>query len=171
VPERVEIARFAFPRQPFGDYLCISDYFAPAESGLVDTVAFQIVTVGEEATAEFDRLQSANDYSESYFFHGLAVQTAEATANYVNRVVISRELNIPAGQGKRYSWGYPACPDLSDHTTILRLLPAAVAEIGMQLTESYQWIPEQSTAAIVVHHPDAKYFSVGVDRVQQIEEA
>ena len=170
-PEKIEIARFSFPRQPFGDYLCISDYFAPAEGGVVDTVAFQIVTVGEEATAEFDRLQNAHDYSEAYFFHGLAVQTAEATANYVNRVVVSQGMGIPAGQGKRYSWGYPACPDLRDHTTVLKLLPAAAAELGMQLTESYQWIPEQSTAAIVVHHPDAKYFSVGVDRVQQIEEA
>jgi 5-methyltetrahydrofolate--homocysteine methyltransferase len=167
-PARREIARFSFPRQPFGEYLCISDYFAPVGEQ-VDTVALQVVTVGEAATAEFDRLQSANEYSEAYFFHGLAVQAAEATANYVNRVVINKGMNIPTGQGKRYSWGYPACPELKDHEIVLQLLPQAVTQIGMGLTSSYQWLPEQSTAAIVVHHPDAKYYSVGsVDRVEQI---
>jgi 5-methyltetrahydrofolate--homocysteine methyltransferase len=167
-PARREIARFSFPRQPFGEYLCISDYFAPVGEQ-VDTVALQVVTVGEAATAEFDRLQSANEYSEAYFFHGLAVQAAEATANYVNRVVINKAMNIPTGQGKRYSWGYPACPELKDHEIVLQLLPQAVTQIGMGLTSSYQWLPEQSTAAIVVHHPDAKYYSVGsVDRVEQI---
>ncbi|MBK8025388.1 MAG: methionine synthase [Chloroflexi bacterium] len=171
LPERHEIARFSFPRQPFGEHLCISDYFAPADSGVVDTVAFQVVTVGEQATAEFDRLQNANDYSAAYFFHGLAVQTAEATAKYVNATVVNRGLNIPAERGKRYSWGYPACPDLSDHRLVVELLPAVRDELGMELTESYQWVPEQSTAAIFVHHPSAKYYNVGVDRVQQIEEA
>jgi 5-methyltetrahydrofolate--homocysteine methyltransferase len=169
--ERIEIARFAFPRQPFGEYLCISDYFAPAEGGLVDTVALQVVTVGAAATEHFDRLQSSDNYSAAYFFHGLAVQAAEATANYVNRAVINKGLEIPPGQGKRYSWGYPACPELRDHEIVMALLPQAATELGLQLTTSYQWVPEQSTAAIVVHHPDAKYYSVGVDRLQQIEEA
>ncbi|MBE2270040.1 MAG: methionine synthase [Anaerolinea sp.] len=169
--ERREIARFAFPRQPYGEHLCISDYFAPVSSGQIDTVALQVVTVGQAATEEFDRLQAAHEYTEAYFFHGLAVQAAEATASYVNQIVINRELGIPEKRGKRYSWGYPACPDLSDHQTVLRLLPAAVSELGLTLSPAYQWIPEQSTAAIIVHHPDAKYFSVGVDRVQQIEEA
>lgn len=171
LPALKEVARFSFPRQPFGEYLCISDYFAPVDSGRVDTVALQIVTAGEAATREVDRLQSANDYSEAYFFHGLAVQTAEATASYVHEMVVNKSLAIPSARGKRYSWGYPACPDLSDHRLLVDLLPAAVSELGMQLTESYQWIPEQSTAAIVVHHPDAKYYNVGVDRIQQIEEA
>ncbi len=166
---RREIARFRFPRQPGGEYLCISDYFAPLDGGQVDTVALQVVTVGEVATEAFDRLQAADRYSEAYFFHGLAVQTAEATANYVNRQVINRELGIPPGQGKRYSWGYPACPDLEDHQTVFRLLPAVVDELGMSLTVSHQLVPEQSTAAIVVHHPDAKYYSVGsLDRSAQI---
>ncbi len=169
--ERSEIARFAFPRQPFGEHLCISDYFAPVERGQVDTVALQVVTVGSTATEHFDRLQAANEYGEGYFFHGLAVQTAEATANYVNRVVINQQLAIPGGRGKRYSWGYPACPDLSGHAILLKLLPAAATELGLTLTESYQWVPEESTAAIVVHHPDAKYYSIGIDRLQQIEEA
>ncbi|HVU10959.1 MAG TPA: methionine synthase [Phototrophicaceae bacterium] len=171
--EKREIARFHFPRQPFGEYLCISDYFLPAsnEGKLVDTVSFQIVTVGSAASEHFEKLQAADNYSDAYFFHGLAVQTAEATANYVNRIIVNRSLGIPERRGKRYSWGYPACPDLSDHAVLLSLLPQAKTELGMTLSPSFQWIPEQSTAAIVVHHPDAKYYSVGVDRVQQIEEA
>jgi 5-methyltetrahydrofolate--homocysteine methyltransferase len=170
-PEQVEIARFSFPRQQQGEYLCISDYFAPVESGVVDTVALQVVTVGEPASAEFDRLQAQDNYSEAYFFHGLAVQAAEATANYVHEF-IARQLGIAPGQGKRYSWGYPACPDLSDHRVVWSLLPQAESEIGVSLTDSYQLVPEQSTAAIVVHHPDAKYYSVGqLDRVAQILES
>ncbi|MEO8393836.1 MAG: vitamin B12 dependent-methionine synthase activation domain-containing protein, partial [Chloroflexota bacterium] len=172
-PDRTEIARFSFPRQPFGEYLCLSDYFLPAsnEGNLVDTVALQVVTVGQQASEHFDKLQGADNYSEAYFFHGLAVQAAEATANYVNRQIVNIGMGIPERRGKRYSWGYPACPDLSDHAVLLKLLPQAVSEIGMELSPSYQWIPEQSTAAIVIHHPDAKYYSVGVDRLQQIEEA
>jgi 5-methyltetrahydrofolate--homocysteine methyltransferase len=80
-------------------------------------------------------------------------------------------MGIPERRGKRYSWGYPACPDLSDHAVLLKLLPQAETEIGLELSPSFQWIPEESTAAIVIHHPDAKYYSVGVDRLQQIEEA
>ena len=80
----------------------------------MDTVALQIVTVGEPASQRFDQLQSADNYSEAYYFHGLAVQAAEATATYVHQHV-TRELGIPADQGKRYSWGYPACPDLEEH--------------------------------------------------------
>lgn len=166
--ERQEIARFSFPRQPSGEYLCISDYFAPVGGDQMDTVALQIVTVGEAASENFDRLQSADNYSEAYFFHGLAVQAAEATANYLTKH-IRQELGIGGSEGKRYSWGYPACPDLEDHTTVFKLLPQATTEIGLTLTESYQFVPEQSTAAIFVHHPDAKYYSVGsLDRSAQI---
>jgi 5-methyltetrahydrofolate--homocysteine methyltransferase len=166
-PELIEVARFSFPRQQQGEFLCISDYFAPADSGQVDTMALQIVTVGEGATQKFDELQSADNYSEAYYYHGLAVQGAEATATYTHKHV-TRELGIPANQGKRYSWGYPACPDLEDHQLVMDLLPQA-RELGLQLTESFQWVPEQSTAAIVVHHPDAKYYSVGnLDRSAMI---
>ncbi|MBZ0304176.1 MAG: dihydropteroate synthase, partial [Anaerolineae bacterium] len=166
-PEKIEVARFSFPRQPQGEHLCISDYFAPIDRDQVDVVALQIVTVGAEASQKFEELQQADNYSEAYYFHGLAVQAAEATAVYVHRHV-NRELGIPTEQGKRYSWGYPACPDLEDHELVLKLLPQA-RELGLQLTESYQWIPEQSTAAVVVHHPDAKYYSVGnLDRAAQI---
>ncbi|NOY99975.1 MAG: methionine synthase [Chloroflexi bacterium] len=160
------LARFSFPRQPSGDNLCLADYFAPVGSGQMDVVAFQVVTVGQQATEKFDALQAKGDYSEAYFVHGLAVQTAEATAEYLHRH-ICRELGIPAGQGKRYSWGYPAIPELKDHRIVFDLLPAE-SELGMSLTAAYQFVPEQSTAAIVVHHPQAKYFSVGESRVEQL---
>jgi 5-methyltetrahydrofolate--homocysteine methyltransferase len=170
VNEKLEpIARFNFPRQPFGDYLCLADYFAPVDSPTVDVCALQVVTVGEQATQKFDTLQGANEYTEAYFFHGLAVQTAEATATYMNRL-INRELGIPVERGKRYSWGYPACPDLDDHVTLFKLLPAQ-QRLGMTLTSAYQLVPEQSTAAIIVHHPDAKYYSVGVSRAEQLANA
>ncbi|MEO0564909.1 MAG: vitamin B12 dependent-methionine synthase activation domain-containing protein, partial [Chloroflexota bacterium] len=164
--EKVEAGRFSFPRQPNGEFLCISDYYASVDSGLTDVVTLQAVTVGEPATERFEELQSADEYSEAYFFHGLAVQTAEAVANYMTRHV-ARELGVPGKRGKRYSWGYPACPDLEDHTLVFDLLPGT-AEIGLSLSPSYQLIPEQSTAAIYAHHPDAKYFGVGVDRTEQL---
>jgi len=161
-----EIARFSFPRQPAGEHLCLADYFAPAESGVIDVVALQVVSVGQEATARFDRLQEAGDYAEAYYTHGLAVQTAEATAEYLHRH-IRRELGVPEGQGKRYSWGYPAIPDLDDHRKVFDLLPAEGA-LGMSLTAAFQLVPEQSTAAIILHHPEAKYFSLGESRVEQL---
>jgi len=161
-----ELTRFAFPRQPYDDHLALSDYFAPVESGQMDVVAFQVVTVGEAATEKFEKLQAANDYTEGYFTHGLAVQAAEATAEYLHHH-IRRELGIPEGQGKRYSWGYPAIPELEDHLKVFELLPAE-KELGMQLSPAYQLIPEQSTAAIIVHHPQAKYYSVGESRVEQL---
>jgi 5-methyltetrahydrofolate--homocysteine methyltransferase len=164
--EKLEVARMNFPRQPGAEHLCISDYFASIDSGQTDVVTFQVVTVGQTASEHFDKMQAADQYSEAYFFHGLAVQAAEATANYVTRH-IAKELGITPHQGKRYSWGYPACPDLEDHETVFRLLPQ-VEQMGMVLSPSYQLIPEQSTAAIFTHHPDAKYFSVGVDRAAQL---
>ncbi len=164
---RVEAGRFRFPRQTKGEFLCLSDYFAPAEGDRPDVAALQVVTVGSPASAEFDRMQGADNYSEAYFFHGLAVQSAEATANFVHEHV-RRELGLAADQGKRYSWGYPACPDLADHQLVFRLLPAVTDELGMTLTPSFQLVPEQSTAAIVIHHPDAKYYSVEIDRVSEI---
>jgi len=165
--KKVEKERFTFPRQSTGEFLCISDYYAPIEAG-VDVVALQAVTVGEVASEAFEVLQKADNYSEAYFFHGLAVQAAEATANYMTQH-IRKELGIAEGRGKRYSWGYPACPDLQDHQIVWRLLPQT-AEINLVLTEeSYQLVPEQSTAAIFAHHPDAKYYSVGnIDRSEQI---
>ena len=161
-----ELARFHFPRQPGGDRLCLADYFASVDSGKMDVVAFQVVTVGGEASARFDRLQNAGDFSEAYFSHGLAVQTAEAAADYLH-LHIRRELGLQAEQGKRYSWGYPAIPDLEDHRKVFNLLPVET-ELGMTLTSACQLVPEQSTAAIILHHPGARYFSLGETRVDQL---
>jgi 5-methyltetrahydrofolate--homocysteine methyltransferase len=160
------LTRFAFPRQPSGENLCLADYFAPSDSGQYDLVSFQVVTVGQTATTRFDALQDAGDFSEAYYFHGLAVQTAEATAEYLHQH-IRRELGLPAGQGKRYSWGYPAIPDLDDHQKVFELLPAE-SELGMMLTSAFQLVPEQSTAAIIIPHKDAKYYTVGTSRVEQL---
>jgi 5-methyltetrahydrofolate--homocysteine methyltransferase len=154
----VERTRFHFPRQDGRERLCIADYFRSAASGDVDVVAFQIVTVDDEATRRFEALQAAGEYSEAFYSHGLAVEAAEATAEWLHRR-IRRELGIPGGRGKRYSWGYGACPDLEDHAQLFKILPAEEA-LGMELTSAYQLIPEQSTAAIIVHHPQAKYYAV-----------
>ena len=160
------LSRFSFPRQAYDDHLALSDYFAPFDSGRLDVVAFQVVTVGQAATERFDQFQAAGNYSEGYFTHGLAVQTAEATAEYLHNH-IRRELGLPAGQGKRYSWGYPAVPDLEDHRKLFDLLPAE-KELGMSLTSACQLVPEQSTAAIIIHHPQARYYTLGESRVEQL---
>ena len=152
-----EIARFHFPRQEGRENLCLADYFRSVESGAVDVIALQVVTVGDAATHRFDTLQAQGEYSEAFYGHGLAVEAAEATAEWLHRR-IRRELGIPHGCGKRYSWGYGACPDLDDHATVFSLLPAE--SLGMTLTSAFQLIPEQSTAALIVHHPDAKYYVV-----------
>lgn len=159
------IGRFTFPRQEDDAHLCIADYFAPAASGLLDVVALQVVTVGAGATQRFEELQAAGDYSEAYFMHGLAVQTAEATAAWLHDR-IQKELGR-GPRGKRYSWGYGACPDLNDHSVLFDLLPAA-QELGMSLTTAFQLVPEQSTAALIVHHPAAKYYVIGGSRVEQL---
>jgi len=159
-----EVGRFGFPRQDREPRLCLADYFRSQDGsgggvqGHVDVVALQVVTVGEAATRQFEKLQAAGLYTEAYYSHGLAVQAAEAAAEWMHRK-IRAALGIPAGQGKRYSWGYPACPDLAYHATLFKLLPAETA-LGLSLTAAFQLVPEQSTAAIIVHHPDAKYFIV-----------
>ncbi len=157
---------FSFPRQINGENLCLADYFSSVESGKMDVVAFQVVTVGSQATERFEKLQANGDYTEAYFSHGLAVQTAEATADYLHNH-IRRELGLGKDQGKRYSWGYPAIPELNDHEKVFRLLPVE-EELGMSLTSAYQLIPEQSTAAIILHHPQAKYYNIGTSRVEQL---
>ncbi len=154
-----ELTRFTFPRQPAGEQLCLADYFMPLDSGVMDLVALQVVTVGKQATERFEALDAAGEYSEGFFFHGLAVQLAEATADYLHKQ-IRRELKLSPEQGLRYSWGYPSIPELQDHGKVFELLPAE-KELGMSLTSAYQLVPEQSTAAIILHHPDAQYFNVG----------
>ncbi|HXG71170.1 MAG TPA: methionine synthase [Gemmatimonadaceae bacterium] len=151
-----EIARFHFPRMVGRERLCLADYIRSTESGDVDVLPLQIVTVGHESTERFETLQKANEYTEAFYSHGLSVEAAEAVAEWTHRRV-QRELGV--GSGKRYSWGYGACPDLDDHATVFRLLPAAEA-LGMGLTEAFQILPEQSTAAVIIHHPEAKYYAV-----------
>jgi 5-methyltetrahydrofolate--homocysteine methyltransferase len=165
-PSPVELMRFSFPRQSQGEFLCLSDYFEPLGSARMDVAAFQVVTVGQKASQKFEVLQNASDYSEAYFVHGLGVQMAEATADYLHRH-IRRELNLEEERGQRYSWGYPAIPELNDHQKVFQLLPAE-KDLGMTLTAAYQMVPEQSTCAIILHHPQAKYYSVGEDRLQQL---
>ena len=157
-----ELTRFAFPRQPGGERLCLSDYFAQEwPEGRPDVLPLQIVTAGQAASEYCERLNRAGDYSRAYFVHGLASSLAEAAADYVHAQV-RRELGLPTSQGKRYSWGYPACPDLADQQKLFALMPVT-DEIGVTITESHQLDPEQSTAALVVHHPAAKYYST-IDR-------
>ncbi|HEU4993317.1 MAG TPA: methionine synthase [Gemmatimonadaceae bacterium] len=153
-----EIAKFHFPRQEGRERLCIADYFRSLESGEVDVVGFQVVTVGDDASRKFEQLQASGEYSEAYYSHGLAVETAEAVAEWMHRR-LRHELAVPPGRGKRYSWGYGACPDLEDHAVLFKLLPVE-RDLGMELTTAFQLIPEQSTAAIIIHHPDAKYYAV-----------
>jgi 5-methyltetrahydrofolate--homocysteine methyltransferase len=152
-----EIARFTFPRQPRRDRLCLADYYLPLASGRRDVAVFQIVTVGAEATALTERLQAAGEYSESFFTHGLSVQTAEGLADYAH-ARIRAEVGAEPDQGKRYSWGYPSCPDLAQHEIVDRLIDADAA--GIRITEGFQFDPEQTTAALVVLHPDARYFAL-----------
>ena len=154
--DRNEIGRFSLPRQKSGQRLCLSDYFAPRSSGRMDVAAFQIVTLGSQSTEYVHKFQAAGDITEAFYHHGLAVQLTETAAVWVHQC-IRKELGLAARQGKRYSWGYPAIPDLSQHQILFRLLPAEKA-LGIRLTSAYQFIPEYTTAALVVHHPDAAYF-------------
>ncbi|HLW01762.1 MAG TPA: methionine synthase [Ktedonobacterales bacterium] len=153
-----EIERFSMPRQPDQERLCLADYFAPVTSGRKDVVALQVVTIGQKTTNLIDELQANGDYSAAYYIHGLGAEMAEGMAEYVHRIV-RRELGLADEQGKRYSWGYPAIPELEDHVRLFHVLPVRQT-IGVDLTISHQLVPEQSTAAIVVHHPKAVYFSV-----------
>jgi 5-methyltetrahydrofolate--homocysteine methyltransferase len=152
-----EIERFSFPRQSEGEQLCLTDYFKPAGDKPA-VVAFQVVTMGGRASEETARMQAASDYTEAYFWHGLSVQMAEAMADYVNNRVRA-ELKMPEDAARRYSWGYAAIPELADHERVFKLLGVPDA-IGVTLTESWQLVPEQSTAAIVVPNPASVYFAV-----------
>ena len=152
-----ELARFDFPRQADREQLCLADYFAPAAGGARDVVALQIVTIGDKLLERSQALLQGGDYGEGYFLHGFGVRLAEATAEWLNRRIRS-ELGLDEDRGLRYSWGYPACPDHRQHHILFRLLPAR-ERLGMDVTEAGALVPELSTAALVVHHPEAKYFS------------
>ena len=158
--DRCARSRASTSRARKGASVCASPTTsARVESGDVDVVAFQIVTVGDEATRRFEELQAAGEYTEAYYSHGLAVEAAEAVGRVDAPARSAASSGIPAGQGKRYSWGYGACPDLEDHAQLFKLLPAdGGARHGAHVGVPAH--PEQSTAAIVVHHPQAKYYAV-----------
>ena len=165
-----EQVRFTFPRQPAGKHLCLADFFASRESGRMDVVAFHLVTVGRRASEYSHELFKSDNYADYLYFHGLSVEAAEALAEFWHKR-IRQELGI-AGQdatnlsrlfhqqyqGSRYSFGYPACPRLEDQEKLFTLLDPG--RIDVSLTEEFQLEPEQSTSAIIVHHPEAKYFSI-----------
>jgi 5-methyltetrahydrofolate--homocysteine methyltransferase len=167
---RTERARFTFPRQPAGKRLCLADYFASVESGHMDIVAFDLVTVGRRASEYSQELFKRDNYAEYLYFHGLSVESAEALAEYWHKH-IRQELGIADSdaqnlnelfrqgyQGSRFSFGYPACPNLEDQAKLFELLDPA--RIDVELSEEFQLEPEQSTSAIVIHHPEARYFSI-----------
>ena len=168
--QRTERMRFRFPRQKRPPFLCISDYFAPVTSGRMDVVAMQLVTVGEKISQVTRSLYEADRYEEYLYLHGLSVETAEALAEYWHRQ-IRKELGIGGAdaeeirdlfhqgyRGARFSFGYPACPNLEDQVKLFELLRPE--RIGVRLTDEFMLEPEQSTSAIIVHHPEARYFSV-----------
>ncbi|MEY2795488.1 MAG: Methionine synthase, partial [Planctomycetota bacterium] len=165
-----EIERFRFPRQLGRERLCISDFFRPRESGEKDVLGLQCVTVGTEASHRAKQLFERNEYTEYLYLHGFGVECAEALAEMWHKRMRAelgignddspeiRKLFTQNYRGSRYSFGYPACPDMSDQEKLFRLIRPE--RIGCVLTENWQIVPEQSTSAIVVHHPEAKYFAV-----------
>jgi 5-methyltetrahydrofolate--homocysteine methyltransferase len=169
--EEREWLRFVFPRQRQAPFHCVADYFRPLTSGQRDLIALQVVTVGARAGEEAGRLYSGNAYKEYLLFHGLSVESAEALAEYWH-LRIRTELGITAEDGKsmeefvvqkyrgsRYSFGYPACPDLAENRKLFAILQPE--RLGVTITEEDQMVPEQTTSAFIVHHPQAKYFHVG----------
>jgi 5-methyltetrahydrofolate--homocysteine methyltransferase len=151
------LERFVFPRQPGHDRLCIADFYRPKESGELDVVAFQAVTAGDEVTELMAQLEKDGEFAEQLFVHGLGVQTAEGMAEW-SHAQIRSELGIEPDQGRRWSWGYPACPEQSEHEKLFRLIDAP--QIGLRLSGGHALEPEQSTVAIVAHHPQAVYFGM-----------
>jgi 5-methyltetrahydrofolate--homocysteine methyltransferase len=158
-PGQRELERLVFPRQPKHDRICLADFFRPLRPGApaVDVVALQAVTAGDEVTELMARLEAEGEFAEQLFVHGLGVQTAEGMAEWVHARVRA-ELGIAPDQGRRYSWGYPACPEQSEHEKVFRLLDAP--SIGLRLSGGFAVEPEQSTLAIATHHPQAVYFGM-----------
>ncbi len=168
--QHTERMRFTFPRQPAGKRLCLADFFAAKDSGRVDVVAFHLVTMGSRASEYSRELFQSDNYADYLYFHGLSVEGAEALAELWHKRIRAelgiagedaedvRKLFRQQYQGSRFSFGYPACPNLEDQAKLFELLDPR--RIGVDLTEEFQLDPEQSTSAIIVHHPEAKYFSV-----------
>ena len=166
---RREITRFTFPRQRRDRRLCLADFYASKESGKTDVVAFHVVTMGESVSRATAKLFGENNFREYLELHGLSVQLTEALAEYWHARIRSElgfgvedsneigEILDQGYRGSRYSFGYPACPDLEQQVQLCELLKPE--RIGVNLSEEFQLHPEQSTSAIIAHHPEAKYFN------------
>jgi 5-methyltetrahydrofolate--homocysteine methyltransferase len=169
--KKQELLRISFPRQREGRQLSIADFFLPIESGRLDVIGFSVVTAGAKASEMTHKLFEQGDFTKYLYAHGLSVETAEATAEFMHKEIRAelgiggedspevRDLFHQKYRGSRYSFGFAACPNLEDQEKIFALLHPE-ENIGVRLTEGYHLEPEQSTDAIVVHHPQAKYFSV-----------
>jgi 5-methyltetrahydrofolate--homocysteine methyltransferase len=177
-----ELTRFVSPRQPKGDRICLADFYRPGVGGPssigsaaggtsskdwsppaeLDVIAVQAVTVGSEVTDLMAKLESDGEFAEQLFVHGLGVQTAEGLAEWLHYEARGM-LGIPATQGRRYSWGYPAVPEQSEHLKVEQLL--GLGTIGMRITDGYAPVPEQSTLALIAHHPQAIYFGTRQGRL------
>jgi 5-methyltetrahydrofolate--homocysteine methyltransferase len=165
------IQRFTFPRQREGRKLSIADFFLPRESGKFDVIGLSVVTIGSRASEVTKKLFDSGEFTKYLYLHGLSVETAEALAEFLHKKM-REELGIAGDdaprisdlfhqkyRGSRYSFGYPACPNLEDQTKLFAVLKPE-ENIGVHLTSGFHMDPEQSTSAIVVHHPQAKYFVV-----------
>jgi 5-methyltetrahydrofolate--homocysteine methyltransferase len=165
-----ELTRFVCPRQPKGERICLADFFRPGDKGgpptqapaELDVIAVQAVTVGSEVTELMARLEADGEFAEQLFVHGLGVQTAEALAEWLHYEA-RLMLDIPLAQGRRYSWGYPAVPEQSEHLKVEQLLH--LEQIGMTITDGFAPNPEQSTLALIAHHPQAIYFGTRQGRL------
>jgi 5-methyltetrahydrofolate--homocysteine methyltransferase len=176
--KKTEWVRFSFPRQDHGRYLCISDFFSSIDEKRIDVLPLQVVTMGEVASEYAQELFKAGKYTEYLYFHGLSVESAEGLAEVIHKRIrselglakydaVERQKMFQQGyRGTRYSFGYPACPNLEDQTQLFEILKPE--RIGMTLSEEFMLVPEQSTSAIVVPHPEAKYFNVSRTPVASI---
>ncbi|MEO8687256.1 MAG: vitamin B12 dependent-methionine synthase activation domain-containing protein, partial [Solirubrobacteraceae bacterium] len=151
------LERLATPRQPASDRIALADFFRPKDSAELDVIALQAVTAGGEVTDVMARLEQEGEFAEQLFTHGIGVQTAEGMAEWLHWK-IREDLGIPPTQGRRYSWGYPAVPEQSEHDKVDRLL--GLSTIGIRLSGGHAVEPEQSTLALIAHHPQAGYFGM-----------
>ena len=171
-PGERELERFAFPRQPRHDRICLADFYRPIDrsrppsAATCDVVALQAVTVGDEVTELMASLEADGEFAEQLFVHGLGVQTAEGMAEWLHGRVRG-QLSIGAAQGRRYSWGYPSCPEQSELEKVFRLLDAE--SIGLRLSGGHALEPEQSTIAIIAHHPQAIYFTMKSGKLKAVD--
>jgi 5-methyltetrahydrofolate--homocysteine methyltransferase len=166
-----ELLRITFPRQREGRMLSISDFLQPKSSGVMDVIGFSCVTIGSRASEVTAELFKGGEFTKYLYLHGLSVETAEALAEYTHKLIrkdlgidnedsaVVKDLFHQKYRGSRYSFGYPACPNLEDQKKIFALLKPE-ENIGVHLTEQFHLEPEQSTNALVIHHPQAKYFVV-----------